>query len=146
MSLSTTKNAETISAPESAGTFSASGANNFRAENHKDLPAFTITQMALTDRVQAVMRSAVGNDPGAVKRLANMLECSPGTAKNYLEGKTTPQGIHDARAMAVIPRYLALKLELAGQRAALDPAHQANLSAFMRYCQIEADRIFGART
>lgn len=117
--------------------------NNISAVSHKELPAFTITQMELTNKVQAKMREAVGNDPGAVKRLATLLECSPGTAKNYLEGRTTPQGIHDARAMAVIPRYLSMKAELAGLQMALDPRHQAKLVAFMRFCQMEADSIFG---
>lgn len=124
--------------------FAGQGGNNFSAPSHKDLPAFSITQLELTARVQGVMREYAGNE-NAVSKVSRALECSPGTAKNYLEGRTTPQGIHDARAMAVIPGYLALKMELAGLQTAMDPRHQAKLVAFMRFCQTEADSIFGDR-
>lgn len=139
------------SAPNNGGTSSlyrgkniaAPGDNNFRTKNRKVLPAFSITQHELTSRCQAVMQEHVGNESDAAKRLANDLECSVGTAKNYLDGRTTPQGIHDARAMAVIPGYLKMKAELAGLEMTLDPRHQAKLVAFMRFCQTEADSIFG---
>src|SRR5690348_17067069 len=83
--------------------------NNMLSENHKDLPAFSITQHVLTERSQAIMMDFVGNDPGAAKRLARELGCSIGTAKNYLEGRTTPSGIHDIRACAVIPGWFKHK-------------------------------------
>lgn len=138
------------SAPNNAGTyaglngnhFEAHKGNNFSARARKDLPAFSITQLELTERVQRVMREFAGNE-NAVAKVSMALQCSTGTAKNYLEGRTTPQGIHDARAMAAIPGYFSMKAELAGLQMALDPRHQAKLVAFMRFCQTEADSIFG---
>lgn len=127
--------------PDRANNFSTPRRNNFSAENGKVL-AFTISQADLTDRVQKTMQEFVGYQGDAVKRLAGALECSLGTAKNYLEGRTTPQGIHDARAMAVIPGYLALKAELAGLEMTLDPRHQEKLTQFMRYCAMQAEQIF----
>jgi hypothetical protein len=123
--------------------FGAAHHNNISAKIRKDLPAFNITQHELTAKVQAVMRDFAGNE-NAISKLSSALQCSDGTAKNYLEGKTTPQGIYDSRAMAVIPGYLSLKAELAGLEMALDPKHQAKMAEFMRYCQITADQIFGS--
>jgi hypothetical protein len=133
--------AQSSSVPED-NNFFAPSRNKFSAHSGKVL-AFSITQSDLTERCQKVMRAHVGNEENAAKRLARDLACSVGTAKNYLEGRTTPQGIHDARAMAVIPGYLALKAELAGLELALDPRHQAKMVEFMRYCQTYADRVFG---
>jgi hypothetical protein len=116
--------------------------NNLSPTDRKNLPAFNITQHELTERVQAVMREFAGNE-NAVAKLSNALQCSPGTAKNYLEGKTTPQGIHDRRALAVIPGYLSLSMELAGLQQVLDPKHQAKMAELMRYCAIQAEKIFG---
>lgn len=117
--------------------------NNISAGNHKDLPAFSITQHVLTEKSQAIMKDFVGNDPGAAKKLARELGCSIGTAKNYLEGRTTPSGIHDIRAMAVIPGWFSHKAEMAGVEMVLDPDRQAKMAAFLRYAQIEAEKIFG---
>lgn len=122
--------------------FAAPARNNISPECRKGLPAFSITQMNLGDRVKEVMREFAGNE-NAIARVEQALECSPGTAKNYLEGKTTPQGIYDLRAMAVIPGYLALKMELAGLEMACDPRHQQKVAEFMRYCTTQADIIFG---
>jgi hypothetical protein len=143
----------TLAAQKIAGSYAGLNGNNFGAAHHnnisskirKDLPAFNITQMELTERVQAVMRDFAGNE-NAIGKLTNALQCSDGTAKNYLEGKTTPRGIYDARALAVIPGYLSLKAELAGLQMALDPKHQVKMTEFMRYCQQAADQIFGGAT
>lgn len=140
----------TSAAQNIAGNYAGLNGNNFGAAAHnnisskirKELPAFNITQLELTERVQAVMRDFAGNE-NAVAKITGALQCSDGTAKNYLEGKTTPQGIYDARALAVIPGYLALKAELAGLQMALDPRHQVKVAEFMRYCQGAADQIFG---
>lgn len=115
--------------------------NNISAPTAKAL-AFTITQQEYTARVQERMRAHAGvND--AAKKLARDLGCSLGTAKNYLEGRTTPSGIHDIRAMAVIPGYLALKAELSGLEMTLDPRHQARMAEFMRYCAGASEQLFG---
>jgi hypothetical protein len=140
----------TPSAQKIAATYAGMNGNNFGAAAHnnisskirKELPAFNITQLELTERVQAVMREFAGNE-NAIGKITSALQCSDGTAKNYLEGKTTPQGIYDARALAVIPGYLSLKAELAGLEMALDPKHQVKVAEFMRYCQQAADKIFG---
>lgn len=140
----------TSAAQNIAGNYGGLNGNNFGTAHHnnisskirKELPAFNITQLELTERVQAVMREFAGNE-NAVGRVSSALQCSEGTAKNYLEGKTTPRGIYDARALAVIPGYLALKAELAGLQMALDPRHQVKVAEFMRYCQGAADQIFG---
>lgn len=134
------------SSPYIGKNIPAYSGNNLSAESHKDLPAFSITQHVLTERSQAIMVAHVGNDPGAAKRLARTLGCSIGTAKNYLEGRTTPSGIHDIRAMAVIPGWFAHKAEMAGVEMVLDPARQAKMAAFLRYASIEAEKIFGDGT
>lgn len=135
------KIAETYSVPPSKNFNAEPVNNNISADTAKVL-AFTITQQEYTERVQARMRSYAGpND--AAKKLARDLGCSIGTAKNYLEGRTTPSGIHDLRAMAVIPGYLSLKAELSGIEMALDPKHQAKVAEFMRYCAMASDKIFG---
>jgi hypothetical protein len=131
------------SSPYLGRNIPAYGGNKVSAKNHNDLPAFSITQHVLTERSQKIMMDFAGNDPGAAKRLARELGCSIGTAKNYLEGRTTPSGIHDIRAMAVIPGWLNHKAEMAGVEMALDPDRQAKMVAFLRYAQVEAEKIFG---
>lgn len=132
------------SQPELGNIFPARHNSNFSAENRKGLPeAFSISQMDLTERCRRVMVADVGNDPGAVKRLARKLGCSIGTAKNYLEGRTTPRDVYDARAIAVIPGYYKMKMELAGRAMELDPSYQARLVAFVRDTMLAGDKIFG---
>lgn len=143
MSNAPTNSAQSYSGLQT-GNFAADNNNKFGVVNRKDLPAFSITQKELQDRVQAVMREFAGNEY-PIAKLSAALECSTGTAKNYLEGRTTPQGIHDARALAVIPGYLAMKAELAGLQMTLNPRHQAKVIAFMRFCQTEADSIIGEK-
>lgn len=134
------------SSPYTGKNIPAYGGNNLSADSHKDLPAFSITQHILTEKSQAIMLDFVGNDPGAAKRLARKLGCSIGTAKNYLEGRTTPSGIHDIRAMAVIPGWFDHKAEMAGVEMVVNSQRQAKMAAFLRYASIEAEKIFGGET
>lgn len=122
------------------------GGNKISAENRKGLPeAFSITQEEFTLRIRDVMLADVGGDPGATKRLARKLGCSIGTAKNYLEGRSTPQGLYDLRAIAKVPGYLSAKTQMAGVGMTIDPVHQAKVADFMRYCADQAGELFGAQ-
>lgn len=115
--------------------------NKISTEYRKELPAFTLTNHERTARIQAVMREFAGNE-NAIAKLASALQCSEGSAKNYLEGKSTPSGQYDDRALAVIPGYLSLKAEMSGLQMELDPRHQQKVAEFMRYCTTQADKIF----
>lgn len=118
--------------------------NKYLASTGKVL-AFNINTEERTARIQKVMQEFGGYEGDAVKRIQCALECSSGTAKNYLNGDSTPSGVYDERAMAVIPGYFEVKAELAGLRMELDPRHQRKLAEFMRYCSIQAESIFGAQ-
>lgn len=122
--------------------FEPASDNNISADGDNVL-AFTITQEEYTSRVQAAMVESVAGTDSPSKRLARTLGCSIGTAKNYLEGRTTPSGIHDMRAMAVIPGYRALKLEIAGISQAVDARHHQKVAEFMKFCAEQAPKIFG---
>ncbi len=97
-----------------------------RAGNGRSL-AYSITHGDWLKAVQKVMREHVGEGPGGAKKLAELLECSPRTAENYLLGRTTPAGVMDLRCLNAIPGYAALKRELAEMEMNLDPRVQAKL-------------------
>lgn len=107
-------------------------AGNLLSENDGNILAFTITQAEYQRRVTAAFREEVGFGPGAAKVLAAKVECNDRTAKSWLDGKTTPHGILDRRAMARVPAYDALTREIAGLQADMDPRLQAKLQELHR--------------
>ena len=106
-------------------------ARNVRGQSARPL-AYTITQGDWVKETQRVMREHVGASPGGAKRLADCLECSEATAKNYLEGRNAPSGILDLRAMHAIPAYAALKRQIASMEMDLDPRVQAKMMELYR--------------
>lgn len=102
-------------------------ARNDRRETGRNVraEAFTITQDEYTQRVQRAMHEEAGDGPGKAKRLAKKLECNQKTVQNWLDGKTTPSGILDRRALNKLPIYAALAREIAALELALDPRLQA---------------------
>lgn len=100
---------------------------NDRRDTSRNVRAFTITQGELLELTQEAFREHVGPGPGGAKKIAGVVECSEKTAQNWLDGKTTPSGILDLRAMHAIPAYAALKREIAQLEMDLDPRLQAKL-------------------
>lgn len=103
--------------------------------------AFTLTQGEWTDVASTAMRTHVGDDRHAVKRLANILECSPRTAENYLLGRTAPSGIHFLRAYQAIPEFTAEVRRLTHMEASQDPQFERDLAEFL----VRADKRLAAR-
>jgi hypothetical protein len=93
--------------------------------------AFGLTQKDWSDTSSAAMRSHVGDDRHAAKRLGNILECSPRTAENFLLGRTTPSGIHFLRAYAMIPEFTAEVRRLTGMQSSQDPTFERDLANFL---------------
>lgn len=107
-------------------------ARNDRRDLARNVRAYTITQGDWLKLTQIAMRDHVGNSPGGAKKLASELECSEKTAQNWLDGKTSPSGILDLRAMHAIPEYAALKREIAAMETDMDPRLQAKLMELYR--------------
>lgn len=100
-------------------------AGNFRANSARKCPAFEITHGDYLKLVQDRMRQFAGHGPEAAKKISQVIECSPKTARSWLDGETAPSGILDLRAMNKIPAYAALKNEIAAMESNLDPRLQA---------------------
>lgn len=122
------ESAEGISMPQNRERVS----RNNRRQSGRNVRAYTITQLEYQARVQGAMREYVGPGPGGAKKIASEIECNEKTAQNWLDGKTTPSGILDLRAMNAIPTYAALKREIAGMETDMDPRVQAKLHELYR--------------
>lgn len=109
-------------------------ARNDRRETGRNIrcEAFTITQAEYTKRVQRAMHAEAGDGPGKAKRIATKLECNEKTVQNWLDGKTTPSGILDRRALNKLPIYAAIVREIAAMEADLDPRLQAKYQELHR--------------
>lgn len=109
-------------------------AGNDRREIGRNIrcEAFTITQAEYTKRVQRAMHEEAGDGPGKAKRIAVKLECNEKTVQNWLDGKTTPSGILDRRALNKLPIYAALMREIAAMELDLDPRLQAKYQELHR--------------
>lgn len=79
------------------------------------------------ERSKQAFRDFAGDGPEASGLVAEALECSKATAKNYLDGRNVPTGLYDLRAYHAIPQYTAMKRELAAMESDLDPRVQAKM-------------------
>lgn len=84
-------------------------------------PAFAMTQGQYQETVSNVLRVAFGRQRHAVKQLARTAGTSASTAKNWLEGRSTPIGLHMLRLMATVPELQAEVRRLTAMEADLDP-------------------------
>jgi hypothetical protein len=91
-----------------------------------------MTQAEYTKRIQRAMHDEAGDGPGKAKRIAVKLECNEKTVQNWLDGKTTPSGILDRRALNKLPIYAAIVREIAAMEADLDPRLQAKYQELHR--------------
>lgn len=121
-----------VSKGNNMGKSSSQNAGKLLSESDGNILAFTITQAEYQRRVTLAFREEVGFGPGAAKNLADKIECNDRTAKSWLDGKTTPHGILDRRAMARVPSYAALAREIAGMQENMDPRLQAKLHELHR--------------
>jgi len=94
--------------------------------------AFRMTQGEWRKESRAAFRAYTKNKAKPSHVLAEILECNPKTAQSWLDGDSTPAGILDLRAMALIPEYAALKRKLANQESALDPRVQETIQQLHR--------------
>lgn len=107
-----------------AEKFSGLNGGNLSVENGRPR-AFRLTQREYRSLVSEAFRAHVGVRPGGAQVISDAVECSPKTAQSWLDGESTPAGILDKRALAVIPSYAALTREIAAMQTDLDPRLQA---------------------
>jgi hypothetical protein len=99
------------------------------------LPAYEITQGDWLKASQTAMQAHVGDNRSSAKKLADILECSPRTAENYLQGRTAPSGIHFLRALAVIPEFQAEVRRISQMQSDLDPEFERAANALLQIAQ-----------
>lgn len=85
------------------------------------LPIFAINQGEYTDRVRGALQTAFGRLGHPVKHLAKCADVNITTAKNWLDGRSTPQGLHLLRLFAMVPELQAEVRRLTGMMADGDP-------------------------
>lgn len=109
--------------------------NMSRGRDTRLLPAYEITQGDWIRASQKAMQAHVGNDKSGAKLLADILECSPRTAENYLQGRTAPSGLHFLRALASIPEFQAEVRRLSAMQADRDPEFDRAAMALLQVYQ-----------
>jgi hypothetical protein len=109
------------------------------AKTTRTIPAFEITQGDWLKKVSAAMHAEAGDRPGKAKYIAGKVGCSPKTAQAWLDAEATPAGILCNRAMAALPAYAALKRQIAGMDADLDPRVQQKIQELHRMMMDLAD-------
>lgn len=68
---------------------------------------FEVNQAGYTDIVRGTLRLAFVNQSKPIEKIAALCDVSIGTAKNWWEGATTPNGLYLMRMCAVIPELAA---------------------------------------
>lgn len=119
------------------------GRGNVRVKDTRPL-AFGITTGEWNKAASDAMRAHVGDDRHAAKKLADILECSPRTAENYLQGRTAPGGVHFLRAYAAIPEFTAEVRRLSAMESSLDPEFERAAMDFLRVASARLARRPGA--
>lgn len=109
--------------------------NIIRGRDTRALPAYEITQGDWLKASQTAMQAHVGDDRSGAKKLADILECSPRTAENYLQGRTAPSGLHFLRALASIPEFQAEVRRLSAMQADMDPEFDRAAMALLQVYQ-----------
>ncbi len=85
------------------------------------LPIFEINQGQYTERVRDALGTAFGRFRNPDKQLARAADCNVHTAKNWLAGKSSPQGLHLLRLLAAVLELQAEVRRLTGMIADGDP-------------------------
>lgn len=130
---------------QTAREFRGDKLGSFRGQRAKPL-AFGITQLEWSERSSEAMRTHVGDDRHAAKKLSTILECSPRTAENFLLGRTTPSGIHFLRAYASIPEFTAEVRRLTRMEQSMDPLFEQAAMAFLRVAQARLPQLTEGET
>lgn len=115
---------------------------NFRSGKDHAMTALAleIGQNEYTEIVRDALRRAFGRERHAIKRLAGAANSNERTAKNWLEGKATPGGLHMLRLMATVPEFQAEVRRLTGMQADMDPEFERELHGLIRAYQRVRDR------
>ena len=95
-------------------------------------PVFDLDQFQYQSFVTTWLRREVANDRSPVKSAAQVAGAGLGTAKNWLNGTATPNGLHLARLRASYPRFDAELRRLEGMERDLDPMFQRALNEFIQ--------------
>ena len=110
-----------------ARKFSGDSRNIFRGVDTR-APAFAMTT-AQWNRASSGAIAAHMRDTGlTLKEVAQKIGCSDRTAENYVQGRTSPAGLHFLRCIAVIPEFEAEVRRVTSMMMDFDPrAHHAAL-------------------
>jgi hypothetical protein len=113
------------------------GGRNFRSGSDQQMTALAleIGQGEYTTIVRDSLRRAFGAERHAVKRLASVANSNERTAKNWLDGRATPGGLHLLRLMATVPGFQAEIRRLTGMAADCDPEIEREISDLFRVWQ-----------
>lgn len=104
------------------------------------LPIFQINQGQFTERVKTALVLHFSRERNAHKRLAERADVNLGTAKNWLEGRSVPQGLHLLRLMATVPELGAEMRRLTGMMSDMDPEFERELHRMFDTYQRIRDR------
>lgn len=85
------------------------------------LPIYQINQGELTQKLRGALVLAFSRERHPVKRLAEVADTNVATAKNWLEGRSTPQALQLLRLMATVPEFQAEVRKLTAMEADMDP-------------------------
>jgi hypothetical protein len=99
------------------------------------LPIFQINQGQFTERVRTALVLHFSRERNAHKRLAERADVNVGTAKNWLEGRSVPQGLHLLRLMATVPELQAEVRRLCAMEADCDPELEREIHDLFRVWQ-----------
>lgn len=119
------------------------GGRIFRPKTDQLMPtalAFEIGQNEYTGLVRDALQRAFGRERHAIKRLATVANSNERTAKNWLEGRATPGGLHMLRLMATVPEFQAEVRRLTGMQSDMDPEFERELHDLFRAYQKVRER------
>lgn len=102
-------------------------------------PILTMDQFDYQRTVSGVLKGAFGQERHGAKKLAEAAGTNVSTAKNWLDEKSTPQGLHLLRLIATVPELQSEVLRLAAIETAM-PAEfeKAVLGLVHSYRRIKA--------
>ena len=95
-------------------------------------PIFELDQFQYQSFVTTWLRKEVANDRSPTKTLMRVAGAAHGTAKNWLQGTATPNGLHLARLRASYPQFNSELRKLEGMERDLDPMFERALNEFIQ--------------
>ena len=95
-------------------------------------PVFAIDQFQFQSFVTTWLRREVANDRSPTKTTARVAGSAIGTAKKWLDGTSTPNGLHLARLRAAFPAFRAELDKIEGMERELDPMFERALQEFIQ--------------